>query len=337
MRILVLGLITMLCSAVSCRGESRQQPATGSAVVAPDPVASNDPWATDPWDTGTPRGTSGSEGVPSLSDRKRLADAACPTVTAPYFYRIEKAGKVSHILGTRHVGVPLSKFPRAVHEAIESAKLAVFEIAPDDESDFDDVDLALADELGPTLWSRYRSLVGTEVARSMERATPASALLFMMVMHEDIGAMLDMEIQSKFQAAHIPTRGLETHLFQGRVLAKLLDLRMLRAAIEQTEDRRELANDSRTDLAEYCAGTDDSPGTDPEDRKEMIASGYTAAEIDQIDEELVYARNADWIPKLEPMLDAGGAFIAVGADHLSGKRGVIALLAARGYKTMRVK
>ena len=60
------------------------------------------------------------------------------------------------------------------------------------------------------------------------------------------------------------------------------------------------------------------------------------AEIDKLDEKLVYARNDDWIPKLEKLFATGGVFVAVGADHLSGPRGVIALLAARGFKVTRV-
>jgi uncharacterized protein YbaP (TraB family) len=69
----------------------------------------------------------------------------------------------------------------------------------------------------------------------------------------------------------------------------------------------------------------------------MLTAGYSKAELDTFDEEMVYSRNADWIPKLEPLLTTGGAFIAVGAGHLQGPRSVIALLAARGYKTTRLK
>jgi uncharacterized protein YbaP (TraB family) len=51
---------------------------------------------------------------------------------------------------------------------------------------------------------------------------------------------------------------------------------------------------------------------------------------------MVYARNASWIPKLEKMFEGGNVFVAVGADHLLGKRGVVALLEARGFKVTRV-
>lgn len=46
---------------------------------------------------------------------------------------------------------------------------------------------------------------------------------------------------------------------------------------------------------------------------------------------LLSGRNKDWIPKLESFIQKGKAFIAVGAAHLPGKGGVIALLRGAGY------
>ena len=66
------------------------------------------------------------------------------------------------------------------------------------------------------------------------------------------------------------------------------------------------------------------------------AAGYSNAELDRIDEQMVFARNADWIPKLEKMFASGNVFVVVGADHLSGPRGVVALLEKRGFKLTRI-
>ncbi len=47
---------------------------------------------------------------------------------------------------------------------------------------------------------------------------------------------------------------------------------------------------------------------------------------------LIDNRNLNWIPKLEPELNKGGLFIAVGALHLPGEKGVITLLQEKGFK-----
>ena len=300
------------------------QPRDGSA-------AAKQPGGNDPWQV-----VDDPNAPPSLLARHKLADAVCPSVTGPYFYRVEKNGKVSHVLGTRHVGVALAKFPAVVAHTIESAKLAVFEVAPDDHGSPPHKEISLPDALGPELWGRYRALVGEETAAMVQRGAPSAAMIAMIAMYEDIGAMLDMEIEQKVLAAHIPARGLERGSFQDKLLDKLLDLRMLRAAIAHTKDRGELETESRKDLHDYCAGTDDTPGMDDDMRADLLDAGYTKQQIDKMDEELVFARNRDWIPKLEEIFAKGGAFVAVGADHLSGPRGVVALLEARGYTITRI-
>jgi uncharacterized protein YbaP (TraB family) len=302
-------------------------PSVHGSASEPSSASSSDPWAERPPNPDDP---------PSARERHKLADEACPTVTGPYFYRIEKRGKVSHILGTRHLGVPLSKFPTPVHDAITSAKLAVFEVAPGDDSDLPEKKVMLRDELGPELWAHYQTLVGTQMAQMLESTAPSVAMLSMMAMYEDLSATLDTEIEHLAQDTKIPTQGLETAEFQDRLLNKILDLRMLRAEVKTTKDRAELEKDSRDDLAEYCAGTDDKPGMDDDMRADLLASGYTEAELAAIDEEMVYARNASWIPKLEKILAQGDVFIAVGADHLTGPKGVVALLEKRGYKLTRI-
>jgi uncharacterized protein YbaP (TraB family) len=48
-------------------------------------------------------------------------------------------------------------------------------------------------------------------------------------------------------------------------------------------------------------------------------------------------RNVNWIPKLEKEMKERASFIAVGGGHLGGKKGVINLLKAKGYKIAAVK
>jgi uncharacterized protein len=324
----------ILLALLGCREHKESKPViadhhTSPPVTAPVPTMN----APDPWANGP---AANADDPPSLAERHKYAEAACPLVKAPYFYSIEKAGKTSHILGTRHISVPLAKFPKEVTDAIASAKLAVFEVAPDDTTGVETPKISIKNALGPDQWKHYTELVGATAAETMEEATPAEAMIWLIAMYEDIGAMLDSEIQHTVQAAKIPTMGLETSAFQDALLEKLLDIRMLKAEVAHTKDRSELAKESKEDLSEYCAGTDDKPGMDEDTRQDMLAAGYSKAEIDSIDEQMVYARNSDWIPKLEKLFAKGDVFVAVGADHLIGDKGVVALLQKRGFTVKRV-
>jgi uncharacterized protein YbaP (TraB family) len=321
-RLVVAALAVIAALAGACAGPAATTRDRGGGT---DPVMV-DPWAAAPADE-----------PPSAVATRALADRACPKVAAPYFYRIEKDGKASYILGTRHLGVSLDKMPASVVGAIRGATVAVFEVAPGDDAERPAPGgPPLPERLGPALWGRYRRLVGRANARVVERGAPSDAIITMIALYEHKLAALDVELQQVAARAKIPTQGLESAAFQQRLIGELLDLRMLRAAIAGTPDRAALERDATEDLREYCVGTDETPGVDGRERAQLRAAGYSEAEIDRLDQRLIFERNAAWIPQLERILDGGGAFIAVGADHLTGPRGVIALLAARGYRATRV-
>lgn len=51
---------------------------------------------------------------------------------------------------------------------------------------------------------------------------------------------------------------------------------------------------------------------------------------------VVYNRNTRMAERMQPRIAEGGAFIAVGALHLYGERGVLSLLQSRGYQITRI-
>jgi uncharacterized protein YbaP (TraB family) len=53
-------------------------------------------------------------------------------------------------------------------------------------------------------------------------------------------------------------------------------------------------------------------------------------------ERVLFARNQRMTHSIQPRLETGGAFLAVGALHLYGERGILALLAQQGYRITRV-
>jgi len=57
---------------------------------------------------------------------------------------------------------------------------------------------------------------------------------------------------------------------------------------------------------------------------------------DEMTRRLLGDRNAHMAERAAPLLDHGGAFVAVGALHLSGKGGLVELLRAKGYAVTKV-
>jgi len=71
---------------------------------------------------------------------------------------------------------------------------------------------------------------------------------------------------------------------------------------------------------------DAAPGVSDEERKVEA----------ELTERLLADRNDVMAARAAPLLEKGGAFIAVGALHLSGKRGLIEILRAKGWKVANV-
>jgi uncharacterized protein YbaP (TraB family) len=54
------------------------------------------------------------------------------------------------------------------------------------------------------------------------------------------------------------------------------------------------------------------------------------------DRRLLFDRNTRMVERMQPLLRAGAAFVAVGALHLYGDKGLLSLLAREGYRVTRV-
>lgn len=291
--------------------------------------------ASDPWAFELPPASP--DDPPTIAQNHARAEAVCPRVTRPPFYRIERAGKANYVLGSRHVSIGLGKQPPVVEAKLRAASTVVFEVAPGDDAAPVDDDSSVPDMLGPDLWQRYRKLAGPAQADAAAKQGAAHAALVLMLLYEDPTQTLDHEIEILAGQLSKPTAGLESAAFQDSLITKLLDARALRATVQGTADRHEMQVDSEKDIREYCTGVDKQPGLDADDRKDMLDAGYTEAEIAEQEELLVFQRNRDWIPKLEKLFTANDVFVVVGADHLRGDKGVLTLLAKRGFKVTRIE
>ena len=87
-----------------------------------------------------------------------------------------------------------------------------------------------------------------------------------------------------------------------------------------------------------------------EDEIKILTDAYRKQEINKMDELtkedpsigeftdiLLYDRNANWAKKLQDIMADNSVVVAVGAGHLPGKKGVLNLLRAAGYKVEPVR
>ena len=71
------------------------------------------------------------------------------------------------------------------------------------------------------------------------------------------------------------------------------------------------------------------------DASHILTPQESAAE-DEMTRQLLGARNKVMVERMSALLESGGAFVAVGALHLVGKGGLIALLREAGYSVAAI-
>ena len=62
-----------------------------------------------------------------------------------------------------------------------------------------------------------------------------------------------------------------------------------------------------------------------------------STELKEFEQVLLIDRNEKWIPRIEKMIKEKPCFIAVGALHLEGDKGLVALLQSGGYTVTPIK
>jgi len=193
----------------------------------------------------------------------------------------------------------------------------------------------LSEIIGKALFERTVSALQSrgipEVVAEHMKPWAAATALSMPV--PETGVVLDMVLFQRARQAGKPLHGLETiaeqlEVFEGLPLDEQVAL--LRDAVEQVAGLDAM-------LAELLAAYK------RQDLAAMVAINETAmATGDQrlageFQRRLIVDRNHRMADRMEPWLQQGGAFVAVGALHLPGEEGLISLLRQRGYSVRAVK
>jgi uncharacterized protein YbaP (TraB family) len=138
----------------------------------------------------------------------------------------------------------------------------------------------------------------------------------------------EMEFMEMAQAQKKPIEGLETAAFQMSMFDSIpyrVQAKMLLESIESKEQEGDSQFDQLVELYKQ---------QDIQAMQSMMDEDQTTNTYQNL---LLGNRNRKWIPIMEKMMQNQATFFAVGAGHLGGAQGVIALLRAAGYSVEPIR
>jgi uncharacterized protein len=304
-------LALVLAATVSCdKGKDREQK-TG-APVTQGGSASSDPWS------------------PQEPKKDPLKQ--------PLFWRLEKDGKTSYLLGTMHLGVdPTARLPDVVWQKLDEQPTFAMETDLSDASQLGvqrTDGTTLEQELGPDYWKKLEDALGPAQAAQMRRMKPMIPATLLSMRGLPNTPAMDGVLHGRATNHHKKIVFLESLAIEAAVLEKWMNVRALKDILDDlpgTEER------SKQMLAAYLAGDAAKLlSVFDEERARWKEKGRPESEYDAQMDDLLYKRNASWIEPIEKLHAEGGGFIAVGAAHAVGPRSVLELLAKKGFKVTRV-
>jgi uncharacterized protein YbaP (TraB family) len=252
-------------------------------------------------------------------------------------WKVEKEGmNSSYIFGTIHV------LPKADFELDEKVKIAfgdseelVMEMDMTDPtletkmfqmmnmSHGMTLDQLLTEDQYEMLSKKLQSIVGVPPLALMNGFKPFMVATMMISEYvSNDPASFEMTLMSMAAAREMPVSGLESIEDQMAVFDSIPysdQAEDLMDMVENSDEMKELFADM---VAQYKA-------------EEVNALYITTAEYMASEEEmkfLLYTRNQNWADLLETRLGQKTLFIAVGAAHLGGEKGLIALMTKQGYE-----
>lgn len=301
-------VVAVLAAAVSCdRGQDR----TTSTVA---PVAQGS--STDPWNAPEP---------------------AKQPIERPLFWKLEKDGRTSYVLGTMHLGIDPETLPPIVWKQLDAAPAFAMEVDP---AQLTNLDLTrkdgktLRDELGEDYWKKLEDAMGPALAKTMLEMKPMIPVTMLAMRGLPPTASMDRTLHTRAVNAKKKLVYLETVKHQLSALEQVMDARSLKDLLDDLNGAHER---TKAMVAAYQAGDGDQLVAIMATERELwLKKGRSAAEYDEGIDALLYKRNASWIEPIEQLHAEGGGFITFGAAHAVGPRGVLDLLAKRGFTVTRL-
>lgn len=272
-------------------------------------------------------------------------------------WRIEKDGVTpSFLFGTMHMSDPrVVALPAAAQVAFDGSSTLVIETTEIlDQSKMMAAMLANPEMMMFTDETTLFSLLSAEDRAAVEQALsdrgipPASVAKMKPWMIASMVALpacelarktagvpvLDVELAKQAEAAGKTLAGLETISDQLGAMASLPMDYHLRGLVETLKLGDKIEDVIETMIVLYTQG---EPGMFWPFFKAVLPAGDDGdTGFAMFEETMVTARNHTMAERAAPFLDEGGVFLAVGALHLPGEEGVVALLEKAGYRVEAV-
>jgi hypothetical protein len=272
------------------------------------------------------------------------ARAATAVIEKPHFFEIRKGESVSWLFGTRHSGIAFEEVEAHIGRPLRGARILLKEILSGRTAERQqlyrkdpaeailtspDFDFSkgepLSIELQELLVSRWHFPL--KLARVMK----VDSCDVLKTYNSAIELHLGAEIQYFAELHHVPVAALDSAKL--RSAADRADLATTRSKGRSTSDlavRRALQQCSLEPEIRF-----NSPEFNAE--RESIDLGRYRAGRNFTDESAGETlRNLAWMRTLVPNMKQGGAFVAVGVDHLYGEKGLLNLLKRAGFDVVRL-
>ena len=259
-------------------------------------------------------------------------------------WRITKGGAASHIYGTIHVADPrIDALPAPVEEAFQRAASLMLEFVPDPYSRERFLEAAmfldrqtLAEKIGAEDFERaLEQLRPIGLSREfVNKLKPWGVLLNLRAASGATGALLEAQLSDRARERRLPVfqiEGVEEQIFTFDELSMDAQVALLKHSLAHRDELLQLAE--RT-LEAYLTGDLQAIWR----LREQFGARYPEVATYQmaLTQRILYDRSVVMAFRMQRELRRGNAFVALGALHLYGDKGVLALLEQDGYRARRV-
>lgn len=244
-------------------------------------------------------------------------------------------GRDSYLFATLHLDDPrVLDFPAAVRQAMHAGDTLVLEAIHDEaearrlqESMQNPPGTRLSDLVQPGLFERVRAILGDTgyTENVIQRYKPWAAALLVAYPRRGDSVFLDRQLYIEARAAGKRTLGLESLAEQAAVFDELpatAQVALLADAVRQYPAQDDV---TARIITAYLRG--DLPALMRQYREQTRNGGGAGHPLHR---KLIAERNRVMARRLAPLLQQGGVFVAVGALHLPGEEGLLALLHREG-------